>query len=75
MELYSYKIPHDKNVDMEDVLYGGEDYQLVATVPENLLEKISEYYIIGEVKSGNTGIEIDKKFYSNIDEKLFNHFK
>lgn len=32
------KIPHDKSVDMDTVLYGGEDYQLVATVPDHILK-------------------------------------
>lgn len=69
------KIPHDQAVDMNSVLYGGEDYQLVACVPENILKKISDYTIIGEVKHGSSGIEIDGIFYSDIDDKLYNHFE
>lgn len=68
------KIPHDPDVDMNTVLYGGEDYHLVAAVPEDIAEKLA-YPIIGEVKKGKTGIELDGKFCSNIDDKLYNHFE
>lgn len=64
------KIPHDKDVDMETVLYGGEDYQLVAAVPE-----CGNYTCIGEVKKGKSGIEIDGIFYTDIDDKLYKHFE
>lgn len=64
------KIPHDPDVNIETVLYGGEDYQLVAAVPDAL-----GCTVIGEVKDGEAGIEIDGKFYTNIDEKLYNHFE
>lgn len=64
------KIPHDKDVDMETVLYGGEDYQLVAAVPE-----CGDYTCIGEVKKGKSGIEIDGIFYTDIDDKLYKHFE
>lgn len=71
------KIPHDKSVDMETVLYGGEDYQLVATVPDDILKNLKDYTIIGEVKEKITdaGLMVDQRFYTNIDEKLYNHFK
>ena len=71
----SSKIPHAPQVDMETVLYGGEDYQLVAAVSEHLLKKLDAYTIIGEVKNGNTGLIIDGKVYTDIDEKLYKHFK
>ena len=64
------KIPHDPAIDIDTVLYGGEDYQLVAAVPDTL-----GYTVIGEIKDGEAGIEIDGKFYANIDEKLYNHFE
>lgn len=70
------KIPHDPNVNKETVLFGGEDYKLVATVPSSLLKKISRYYIIGEVKEG-LGVEMDGQTFTekNVEEKIFNHFK
>lgn len=75
LSIESEKIPHDARVGMDLVLYGGEDYQLVAVVPQNFLQNITDYTIIGEVKSSGTGLEIDGKSYTDIDSKLFNHFK
>ncbi len=69
------KIPHSPDVDMDLVLYGGEDYQLVAVLPEEILCKIKNYTIIGEAIKGQTGIELDNQFYSDIENKLYNHFK
>lgn len=64
------KIPHDPSVDMETVLYGGEDYGLVAVVPDS-----GDFTCIGEVTNGKTGIIIDGIFYSDIDDKLYKHFE
>lgn len=64
------KIPHDNNVNMNTVLYGGEDYQLVAAVQD-----IENFTCIGEVKKGKPGIELDGIFYSDIEDKLYNHFE
>lgn len=69
------KIPHDKRLNIETVLYGGEDYELVAAVPEELLQHLTCYTIIGEVEKGRAGVNIDGIFYSNIDDKLYNHFE
>ena len=65
------------------IFYGGEDYQLVAAVDENLLKNIHGYTIIGEVlKPKNiSGVNInysDKKeflTFEQIENKLYNHFK
>lgn len=75
LDIDTSKIPHDKNVDMDTVLYGGEDYELVACVPESILKYITKYYLIGDVKKGNAGIILDNIFIDNIDDKIFNHFK
>lgn len=84
------KIPYDKtiesvaklaNVDFKDwVLYGGEDFQLVACVSKENLKKLKNYTIIGEVKpkSNNHFVEInfgDKVQQITDLEKTFNHFK
>lgn len=77
------KIPHNKKLEeftdwKNLILYGGEDYGLVAAVPEKLLKKISDYTIIGEVKSPQSkkcGLEIDGILYSDIEDKLYNHFE
>lgn len=75
LDIDTTKIPHDSRVDMQTVLYGGEDYQLVAAVPESVLQKISGYTIIGDVKEGPFSVNFDGKTFTQIDDKLFNHFK
>lgn len=69
------KIPHSAGVDMHTVLYGGEDYQLVAAVPENILQKICGYTIIGSVKKGSPAVKFDGKLFKEPKGSLFNHFK
>lgn len=69
------KIPHDKDVDMQTVLYGGEDYKLVAAIPRYFLSDEKKLIQIGEIVEGEVGLEIDGEFYQDIDDKLFNHFR
>ena len=71
----SKKIPHDENIDMNTVLFGGEDYQLIAVVPDEILQYVSDYTIIGEVSGNVPAISLDGKLITNIDDKLYNHFK
>ena len=81
LEIDFSKILYDKDLenfeDFEDlILYGGEDYQLVATVDEDVAK---EFIVIGEVKAGNgiTILKQDKKINlskQDVEEKLFNHF-
>lgn len=60
-----------------DGMFGAEDYNLVAAVPKNFLDKVSDYYILGTVEKFNgCYLEInDKKYYKYDDLCLFNHFK
>ena len=75
------KVPYDKRLEefanwQDMVLFGGEDYGIVAVVPE-------EYNIggikIGSVKSG-IGVDLifnsEKRHYSkeDVENKVFNHF-
>lgn len=84
------KIPYDKeiesvaksaNVDFKDwILYGGEDFQLVACVSEENLKKLTNYTIIGKVEKKNDNHFVEIDFGDNIQkitdlEKTFNHFK
>lgn len=82
------KIPYDKEIKVFDdyrdlILYGGEDYQLIAAVPENMIKNKDFYTIIGEVRKAKNscGVEIiypDKKeFYtlSDVENKLYKHFE
>ncbi len=81
MEIDFSKIPYDKEIEMfsdfEDlILFGGEDYGLVATVPEEIAKNFT---IIGEVKEGSgiTILKQNKKFHLSsieVSERLFNHF-
>ena len=75
------KIPHDKNIEkfenwQDMVLFGGEDYGIVAVVPEKYKFNGVE---IGKVKSG-LGVDLlmngAKTHYSKADaeSKVFNHF-
>lgn len=71
------KIPYDKDIekfeDFKDlILYGGEDYQLLACVPPDF--EIKNAYEIGEVKEGK-GVEIDGTLVLNPNDKIYNHFK
>lgn len=81
IEIDFNKIPHsnaiEKFFDYKDlILYGGEDYELIATLdepPDGML-------VIGEVKKGN-GLKINYDTCSetlqrpDIEKNLFKHFK
>ena len=70
------KIPHLDCVNYEQVLFGGEDYKLVAAIPEKYLSKLSDVTIIGKIYSYN-GIllDISGKTYNTFNElNLYNHF-
>ena len=71
------KIPYDKDIekfkDFKDlILYGGEDYELLACVPDDFY--VEGAFEIGKVKSGS-GVEIDGKILKESDTKFFNHFE
>lgn len=66
----------------EKILFGGEDYQIVATVPKGLLSNLDEVYVIGEVleleKNETPYVEFEiesEKLKINSLEKCYNHFK
>lgn len=71
------------NVDYRDwVLYGGEDFQLVACVSEENLSKIDKnsYTVIGKVLEKENGHFVEINFDNSVQkidnlEKTFNHFK
>lgn len=69
------KIPTDINITKDDVLFGGEDYKLIAVLPKKTAE-LSGGIIIGKA-SNYDGIRIDisgMKYNSYSDLKVFNHF-
>lgn len=74
------KIPHDKALEefenwQELVLFGAEDYQLVAVIPENY----NFGTCIGYASSGK-GVRLNnfsgQNFYTkdDVDKKIYNHF-
>lgn len=75
------KIPYDKDIEQFEnwqdlVLFGGEDYQILATVPQNF----QGGFEIGVVKEGlgvNLKLRDKVTHYSkqDVEEKVFNHFK
>jgi thiamine-monophosphate kinase len=86
------KIPYDNEIvslanlngkNYKDwILFGGEDFELVATLPENNLQKIdADYKVIGKIESAADGCAtvtvIDGNQEYKIDdlEKCFNHFE
>ncbi len=70
------KIPHLKEAKTEHVLFGGEDYKLVAAVPKKYLTLIKGAVQIGEVcPFDGTRVEIAGNKYSSYDElRVYNHF-
>ena len=83
------KIPYDKqieevaklaDIDFRDwILYGGEDYQLVACIDKKNLKKLSNCTVIGQVKQKNENNFVEVFFDDKIEkitdlEKTFNHF-
>lgn len=75
------KIPYEKDIEQFEnwqdlVLFGGEDYQILATVPQNF----QGGFEIGVVKEGlGVNLKLRDKIthYSkqDVEEKFFNHFK
>lgn len=75
------KIPHEKDIEQFEnwqdlVLFGGEDYQILATVPQNF----QGGFEIGVVKEGlGVNLKLRDKIthYSkqDVEERVFNHFK
>jgi len=54
-------------------LFGGEDYELIITFPENLQDKVESlgFRVIGEVKNGE-GVFLNEE---RLPEKGYDHFK
>lgn len=77
--LYDPKIKEYFSDYKDLILFGGEDYQIVATVPMELLPSLKDYIIIGEVLPKedcviklNTDNKVEK--FNDLSNKCFNHF-
>lgn len=59
-----------------DGIFGAEDYNLVAVVPNDFLCNIKDFYIIGEVvQKQDYVLKIENKEYTNYEQlNLYNHF-
>ena len=78
------KIPFDgellKVYDYKDLIfYGGEDYELIATVDEEFLPMLQDFYVIGEVVEQNEEFLLDisgkKLNLGDVDKKIYKHFQ
>ncbi len=75
-----FKIAEASNCTIEakhvDGMFGAEDYNLVAAVPEEFLKELKDYYVIGKViKYNGYRLSTDGKNFSNYDElNLYDHF-
>ena len=70
------KIPHVNTASKEQVLFGGEDYKLIAAIPEKYLKFIKNAVVIGHTENfdGNY-LDISGDKYSEYDElNVYNHF-
>jgi thiamine-monophosphate kinase len=69
-------IPHSKKAGKEFVLFGGEDYNLVAAIPDKYCKLISDAVIIGKVvKYDGIRLNISGEEYSEYNQlKVYNHF-
>ena len=76
---YNHKIKKYFKNYKDFIFYGGEDYQIIATVPALLLPKLKDYTIIGEViPFDNSYINLNhngivEKIIS-LEDKCYNHF-
>ena len=69
-------IPHLNSVTEEQVLFGGEDYKLVAVIPQKYVQQIEGAVLIGHANEYNgTRLEISGVRYNNYSElNIYNHF-
>ena len=71
------KIPHLDCVNADQVLFGGEDYKLIAAVPAKYVNLIDNIIPIGYVeKYDGIRLDISGDCYNDYDElNLYTHFK
>lgn len=75
-----FQIAKSSNVKIKtnkiEGMFGAEDYNLVATIPESFLSKLNNYKVIGKVeKYDGAYLEIENKRFSDYNElNLYDHF-
>lgn len=70
------KIPYNKEIEQfinykDFILWGGEDYELLATIPESVYHKVKGFSKIGKVLDGSGVCLVDGENFCEIDEKVF----
>lgn len=70
------KIPHLSEITKEQVLFGGEDYKLVAAIPPKYISLVPGAVIIGCVNPYNgIYLDISGDIYTNYNQlQVYNHF-
>ncbi len=70
------KIPHLSNVSKQDVIFGGEDYKLIAALPKEFIRNIDNAAVIGEVLPfDGVRLEIGSDIFKTYDDlNVYNHF-
>ena len=69
-------IPHEETITKKEVLFGGEDYNLVAVLPEDFVKTLKDASIIGRAETFD-GYYLDisgEKFNEYSQLKVYNHF-
>ncbi|MFH1710041.1 MAG: thiamine-phosphate kinase [bacterium] len=73
--IYSYNIPLAEDASLEDGLNGGEDYNLILTVPKNKVGYIRKGIVIGEVTGSKKIVLIDRSGREKVlKDKGYEHF-
>ena len=70
------KIPHKPEVTKEQILFGGEDYNLIAAIPSKYASLVPNAIEIGRVQIfDGVRINISGEKFNNYNQlKLYNHF-
>ena len=69
-------IPHEETITKKEVLFGGEDYNLIAILPENFIKTLKNVSVIGKVEEFD-GYYLDisgEKFKEYSELNVYNHF-
>jgi thiamine-monophosphate kinase len=74
-KIYLDRLPVAKGATMKDAFDGGEDYNLILTVPRKKAKLIKNGIIIGEVTRSKRIILVDRKGKENVMKaKGYEHF-
>lgn len=69
LEIDSTAIPYSQGISLEQALYGGEDYELVAICTK----APNGFKVIGKAQAGSGQISLDRELLTK--DKIYKHFK